>query len=881
MSKHKELQNSKSVQVLLAFAMMVIVALGTGMKVSAKTVTLNLEQDASYTSSQLSGYTSINLNGHKLTVTDDFVTKATIKIDTNAELIVKGDMTTSNNVTISKGTLNVLGNYKQTAGRIGGAYAAAEVKIGKSAVFEKTGDISFSSSEAKVSIGSNLTFTSRSNVTNNNAEWTIGGNLTQGKDAGSLKMGALILDGKNKTTQVLTFQSKSDVKSLNAKNPKVKIVGYLNGGTLESDLAPEMDTDLKSTGLNLNGHKLTLPHGLEVDTLNLGIDGNLYVNGDLITTGKVTCTKAILTVTGNYIHTNGYLYSYDKCNISVKKNMTFENLAYINLSNGRPEIIVGGNLVYSSEKDCPSNQGDWTVAGNITQTKGSGFYKAGNLILNGKKLQTLTFQENSKVPTLNAKNSQIKLVGHLNDTALYSDFSPKMDGDLTTTGLTLRQFTMVLPHGLKANGNVYLGLNGKLVVNGDMTIGGKMDATHGILDVKGNYKQTSGSLYIYGTIAGSNGTRMIFGKDVTFVENGYIYSDQTNVKADIAGSLYYKSNAKSSSGGGEWTIGKNLIQDKSAASFTLKKVILPNKGSKVTVTSGTIKQLVLYYPKDNYTISLPDNKTTISLKCTMKFNVNGGTGKFDNVTVYTGENYGTLPKPTRAGYTFDGWYTKAEGGTKISTGDVIKATKDFTVYAHWNKSKKYKEVTEVFTDVNKGDWFVKAVQFVYDEQIMSGTSATTFTPNGNLTRGQFVTVLYNLAGKPTVKFKNEFSDVKENDYFASAVMWAYKNGITSGVGGGAFGPNLTITREQMAVMLYKYSNLIGYNTKIDKKVLDKYPDKKLVDSWALEGMQWAVTNKVINGKSTGTGSILDPLGKASRAECAQVILNFNDNVVKK
>ena len=85
----------------------------------------------------------------------------------------------------------------------------------------------------------------------------------------------------------------------------------------------------------------------------------------------------------------------------------------------------------------------------------------------------------------------------------------------------------------------------------------------------------------------------------------------------------------------------------------------------------------------------------------------------------------------------------------------------------------------------------------------------------------------------------------------------------------------------MAVMLYKYSNLIGYNTKIDKKVLDKYPDKKLVDSWALEGMQWAVTNKVINGKSASGGSVLDPLGKASRAECAQVILNFNDNVVKK
>lgn len=880
MSRSKEQLSSNSFKMLLTAAMILMILLGCKMRASAAT-TLKLDRDASYSSSQLSLYDYIYLQGHKLTVTGDFVTNAKIETGTNGELVVKGDMTTSKSVSALNGFLDIQGSYKQTAGVLsGGTNTATQIKIGKDFIFEKNGYFSLNSNKIKVYVGGNVSYTSGMNSGTNSATWAVGGNITQGKDAGAIKLGYLTLDGKKK--QTLTLQSNSTLASINAKNSKVKIVGYLNGPRLDSDFAPEVDGNLKSNGLNLNTHKLTLPKGLDLTgSLSFGTNGELVVNGNMTTSGTVTCTRGILNVNGSYKQTAGSFYSSDACVITIKNNMSFENNAYINLTGGTAKVSVGGNVVYKSEKNCSANYAEWTVAGNITQTKESGTYRAGKLILNGTNLQTLTFRENSSVPSINAQNSQIKLAGYLNDTTLQSDFSPMMDGDLTTKRLELNQHTMELPNGLITKGAVTLGLNGKLIVNGDVTANAGMYCTKGTLEVNGNYTQTAGKLYVDSNTPGTNGTRMKFAKDVTFKENGLIYVNLTNVLVDIDGSLYYKSNAKSNLGNGEWTIAKDLIQDSGAANLTLRKVILPNKGSKVTISNGTITQLVLYYPKDKYTISLPDNKTTISIRCTMKFNVNGGMGKYDNVIVYSGEKYQALPTPTKAGYTFDGWYTKAEGGTKISKGDVINATKDFTVYAHWKKSAKYKEVTDVFSDVNKGDWFVKAVQFVYDEQIMNGTSATTFTPNGNLTRGQFVTVLYNLAGKPTVKFKNEFSDVKENDYFASAVMWAYKNGITSGVGGGAFGPNLTITREQMAVMLYKYSNLIGYNTKIDKKVLDKYPDKKLVDSWALEGMQWAVTNKVINGKSTGTGSVLDPLGKASRAECAQVILNFNDNVVKK
>ena len=187
-----------------------------------------------------------------------------------------------------------------------------------------------------------------------------------------------------------------------------------------------------------------------------------------------------------------------------------------------------------------------------------------------------------------------------------------------------------------------------------------------------------------------------------------------------------------------------------------------------------------------------------------------------------------------------------------------------------------KDVTKVFTDVKKGEWYVSAVQFVYNNSYMNGTSATTFSPLMTLNRGQFVTVLYNVAGTPKTKFvKDRFKDVKEGDFFALPVMWAADNNITSGTGKGMFSPNANITREQMAVMLYKFAQYKKYKITTKSTALDNFPDKNKVDSWAKEAMQWAVTNQIINGKTGSDGkNILDPLGKATRAECAQVIKNF-------
>lgn len=196
-----------------------------------------------------------------------------------------------------------------------------------------------------------------------------------------------------------------------------------------------------------------------------------------------------------------------------------------------------------------------------------------------------------------------------------------------------------------------------------------------------------------------------------------------------------------------------------------------------------------------------------------------------------------------------------------------------------NLAKKYFEkysVTKIFNDVESDNWYVPAIQFAYDNGIMSGTSATTFAPLTILNRGQFVTVLYNMQGRPNVTYDpNKFIDVKQNDYFANPVMWAVNNDITSGTGNREFSPNEKITREQVAVMLYKYAKLLNYDTSVGSINLQQhFPDANKIDSWASDAMKWAVTNNIISGKATNSGTKLDPLGNTTRAECAQMIKNF-------
>ena len=174
-----------------------------------------------------------------------------------------------------------------------------------------------------------------------------------------------------------------------------------------------------------------------------------------------------------------------------------------------------------------------------------------------------------------------------------------------------------------------------------------------------------------------------------------------------------------------------------------------------------------------------------------------------------------------------------------------------------------------FTDVKESDWFCDAVQYVYDHGMMNGTGTSTFSPNETTTRGMIVTILHRMEGTPSAE-SAKFPDVPAGQYYTDAVAWASANGIVGGYGNGKFGPNDSITREQMATILYRYAQYKGYDTST-KGDLSAFADSNRVGAYAVEALSWAVGLELIRGNGDNT---LSPGGSATRGQVATILMRF-------
>ena len=180
-----------------------------------------------------------------------------------------------------------------------------------------------------------------------------------------------------------------------------------------------------------------------------------------------------------------------------------------------------------------------------------------------------------------------------------------------------------------------------------------------------------------------------------------------------------------------------------------------------------------------------------------------------------------------------------------------------------------------FEDVPDSAWFFAAVDFVYENGLFTGTSATTFSPNLPMTRAMFVTVLHRLDRRPTAESAASFSDVNNPaQYYYDAVRWANAHEIVTGYTDGTFQPDRHVTREQMAAIMYRYATYKNSNLTTPGTVFDTFPDRTNVSGYAAHAMRWAVSWEVMRGSN---GSLL-PQNTATRAEVAQIIYNYCNKI---
>lgn len=178
-----------------------------------------------------------------------------------------------------------------------------------------------------------------------------------------------------------------------------------------------------------------------------------------------------------------------------------------------------------------------------------------------------------------------------------------------------------------------------------------------------------------------------------------------------------------------------------------------------------------------------------------------------------------------------------------------------------------------FTDVPGDAWCAPAVAYAVQNGLFNGTSAATFSPNGSMTRGMLVTVLGRLDGvQPGGSPALPYADVAADSVYAPYVAWAAENGLVTGYADGGFRPGAPVTREQIAAILYRYVQFKGEKAGAgDAAAFDGFSDKASTGAYAMDAMRWATAAGVLNG----SGGRLNPKGTATRAQVAQMLLNYH------
>ena len=259
---------------------------------------------------------------------------------------------------------------------------------------------------------------------------------------------------------------------------------------------------------------------------------------------------------------------------------------------------------------------------------------------------------------------------------------------------------------------------------------------------------------------------------------------------------------------------------------------------------------------------------------------NGSYEKGDPVTVLG--NTGSL---RRSGRSFTGWNTAADGsGTGYTAGDTFDmGMADVTLYAQWKKKHKHSSSTTLedeeipggeipFKDID-GHWAQDSITWAWQKGFMEGVSKSVFDPDGSVTRAMFVTAMYRLSDETASRITVAFNDVPEGQWYTDAVAWASEKGIVMGYGDGNFGVSDRITREQMAMMIYRYMQKYGTEPTVVSMTGPGYGDAAQISAWALDGISYSYEARLMTGRN---GNLFEPQGRATRAEMAVILERISE-----
>ena len=248
----------------------------------------------------------------------------------------------------------------------------------------------------------------------------------------------------------------------------------------------------------------------------------------------------------------------------------------------------------------------------------------------------------------------------------------------------------------------------------------------------------------------------------------------------------------------------------------------------------------------------------------------GGTVTADPTAAKAGTTVTLTPSPD-AGYQVGTVAVTDRFGEPVAVTEQADGTYTFTMpNGQVTVTVTFAETPLPFTDVTEGDWFYDAVRYAYETGLMDGVGDSLFAPNSETTRAQLVTILYRLAGQPAVSGDLPFTDVESGTWYTDAVLWAAQNGIVNGVSDTEFVPGDDITREQLAVILYRYAAYQGYDVS-QRADLSGFGDAESISDYAQAALSWAHAQGLVLGFEDGS---LRPQGTASRAQIAAVLMRF-------